>query len=201
MLTLRVPIFHTGRRICRRLAIVALMAAPAAPVMLAQPIQERLVSRHVEVPAISERIDVRPIDDQIGSFAGLKTTATTRIYGVVINEAGTVLPSAGTIIIRNLRDGREVAQSAVDALGQFNIRGIGSGLYMAELVNSSGTILTSSPAFTVGGGEVIQLTPVVPQHSFNGLAHFLNSGTTAAVNSAIAAGVLTVAPLPSVSPE
>jgi hypothetical protein len=201
MLPPHVPIFYTARRICHVISGLAVVTAVVTTVMLAQPLQEQVFGSRVQVPAISERIDIRPIDDQIGSFAGLKSTASTRIYGVVINEVGVVLPSAGIIVIRSLMSGHPVAQTEVDTLGQFAIRGIDSGLYTAELVSSSGKVLTSSPAFTVGVGEVVQLTPVVPQRGFDGLSQLFTSGTTAALISAVSAGVLTVAPLPSVSPE
>ena len=199
----RAQIPHTLRRICRRVPLaVAVVSVLAVPVAVAQqPLQEQILGRRIPVPPIAERIDVRPIEDQVGSFSGLKSPHATRIYGVVINELGVVLPAAGTVIIRSLADGRAVAQTKVDALGQFSIREIDSGMYIAELVNASGSILTSSPAFTVGVGQVVQLTPVVSQHTFGGLAQFLSSGTTSAVNSAITASILTVAPLPPVSPE
>jgi hypothetical protein len=201
MLPPQVPIFHTARRICHVVSGAAVGTVVAATVILAQPLQERILGPRVQVPAISDRIEIRRIEDQIGSFTGLKTTASNRIYGVVINEVGVVLPSAGTIVIRSLMNGTEVAQTAVDPLGQFAVRGIESGLYTAELVNASGNILTSSPAFTVGVGEIVQLTPVVSQRGFDGLSRLFTSGTRSAVVSAISAGVLTVAPLPAVSPE
>jgi len=164
------------------------------------PIQERILGRRIAVPPISERIEVKPIEDEQGSFSAVKSGGASRIYGVVINELGVVLPSSGILLIRSVRDGRPIAQTPVDPLGQFSLRGIDPGLYTAELVNSSGAILTTSPSFTVGLGEAVQLTPVLSQSSIGGLAQILGSSTASAVNSAASAGILAVAPLPPATP-
>jgi hypothetical protein len=200
MLSAAVPKLHS-RRSVRGLLAVLVLAIGAASVVFAQPIQERILGRRMAVPAIAERIQVVKIEDEVGSFSGLPASSATRIQGVVINELGDVVPSAGQVIVRRIADGQVVAETPVDAVGQFSIRGIDSGLYSAELVNSAGAVLTSSSAFTVGLGEIVQLTPVISQHSIGGLAQFLTSGTTSAISSAVTAGVLTVAPPPSTSPE
>ena len=201
----RDPERHSNRHFCQSARIVAALALTVAVLGSAAaaqaPLQERILGRLITVPALSQRVEVRRIENGVGAFSGLRRTAATRIFGIVINEHGLVLPSAGVVLIRSIRDGRAVAHSDVDAQGRFDIRGVDSGLYTAELHNSAGSVLTASPAFTIGAGEVVQLTPVLAQTSFAGLTQFLSSGTASAINSAVAAGVMTVAPLPNVSPE
>jgi hypothetical protein len=156
------------------------------------PIEERILGQRIGVPAINERINISPIQDEVGAFTAPPATTTSRIFGVVINELGLIVPSAGFVLIRSLRDGKIIGQTEVDQLGQFSLPGVDPGLYAAELVNQAGTLLTTSPSFTVGIGEIVQLTPVVSQSSIGGLASLIGNSTAGAVNSAASAGILAI---------
>lgn len=164
------------------------------------PIQERILGQRIDVPPINERINIGPITDGAGAFSATPGISNSRIFGVVINELGVVVPSAGFVIVRSLRDGKVIGQTEVDKLGQFSLPGVDPGLYAAELVNQSGTILTTSPSFTVGVGEIVQLTPVVSEYSLGGLGALVGNSTAGAVNSAVSAGVLAIDAASPISP-
>ena len=186
------------RTLLRTLARTTGILLLAGGTLLAQtrsgrgPIDERIVGQRYDVPPISERITVSPLEDGPGAFTAAPATTASRIFGVVINELGMIVPSAGFVIVRSLRDGKVIGETEVDQLGQFSLPGVSPGLYLAELVNGSGTVITSSPAFTVGVGEIVQLTPVVSSSSTGGLAALLGSTTAGALNAAVNAGVLAV---------
>ena len=171
-------------------------------VMFAQPgpIQERILGQRIGVPPINERINISPIQEGVGAFSAPPAPTASRIFGVVINESGLIVPSAGYVIVRSLRDGKVIGQTQVDPLGQFSLPGVDPGLYAAELVNQAGSLITSSPSFTVGIGEIVQLTPVVSQSSLGGLSTLLGSSTAGAVNSAVSAGVLAIETPVPISP-
>jgi hypothetical protein len=201
MLPLSVPFLHRTRLICRSAAVGVTVAALGAALLAQSPIQERVVGRRIQVPPIAERIEIRPIEHEVGSFQGLKPQPPNRISGIVITDLGDVLPNAGTVIIRSLTSGQAVATAIVDGQGQFAVREVEPGVYTAVLVNDGGDILTSSAAFTVGVDQLVRITAVVPRRSPRGFAHYLTSATTAAVLAAVGAGILTVAPPPPTSPE
>lgn len=164
------------------------------------PLQERILGQRIDVPPINERINIAPINDGSGAFTAPPGISSSRIFGVVINEMGIVVPSAGFVIVRSLRDGKVIGQTEVDKTGQFNMPGVQPGLYAAELVNQSGTVLTSSPSFTVGVGEIVQLTPVVTDTSLGGLSSLMGNSTAGAIDSAVNAGVLAIKTPDPISP-
>lgn len=165
------------------------------------PIEERILGERYTVPPISERITVSPIEEGPGAFAPAPASGSSRIFGVVINDLGLIVPSAGFVIVRNLRDGKVIGQVQVDQLGQFTMPGVGPGLYSAELVNSTGGVITASPSFTVGVGEIVQLTPVVANNSIGGLASLIGNSTAGAVNSAVSGGVIALQTPAPLSPQ
>jgi hypothetical protein len=164
------------------------------------PIQERILGERFNVPPINERINITPITDGTGAFSAAPGVTRSRIFGVVINEIGIVVPSAGFVIVRSLRDGRVIGQAEVDKLGQFSLPGVDPGTYAAELVNQKGVIITTSPSFTVDAGEIVQLTPVVTDPSLGGLAALFGNNTAGAVASAVNAGVLAIDSREPISP-
>jgi hypothetical protein len=185
------------------------LARPAAVILLvggvafAQgpgPIQERILGQRIDVPPINERINISPITDGVGAFSAPPGISSSRIFGVVINELGLIVPSAGYVIVRSLKNGSVTGQTQVDHLGQFSLPGVDPGLYAAELVNQSGTILTTSPSFTVGVGEIVQLTPVVSDTSLGGFGSLVGNSTAGAVDSAVNAGVLAINTPAPISP-
>lgn len=192
----------------RLLAPFLVLTLFSATLVAQGPIDPRVASRLVRVPPISARVTITPVDDQPGAFSTVAGGGMSRIYGIVINELGVVVPDSGQVVVRSLATGRVVAQGQVDSLGQFSIPGLDPGMYSAQLMNSAGGVVTSSPAFTVGIGEVVQLTPVVSSSSIGGLAQVLGNATGGATSSATAAtlqaaanSVPIVAPLVPVSPQ
>lgn len=185
------------------------LARPAAVVLLvgsvafAQgpgPIQERILGQRIDVPPLNERINIAPITEGVGAFSAPPSSSRSRIFGIVINEVGLVVPSAGFVIVRSLMDGKVIGQTEVDAVGQFSLPGVEAGVYAAELVDQSGAVLTTTPSFTVGVGEIVQLTPVVSDTSFGGLASLMGNSTAGTVNSAVNAGVLAMDRAAPISP-
>jgi hypothetical protein len=187
------------RSFARPVAVVLLVGS-AAFAQAPGPLQERILGQRIDVPPINERINIAPINDGTGAFTAPPGINTSRIFGVVINEMGIVVPSAGFVIVRSLRDGKVIGQTEVDKTGQFNLPGVDPGLYAAEVVDPSGSVLASSPSFTVDAGEIVQLTPVVSNSSLSGLTSLMGSSTAGAVNSAVNAGVLALDPRDPISP-
>jgi hypothetical protein len=142
-----------------------------------------------------------PILDEVGSFAALRGSARyAEVIGIVQNQSGTLVPNAGLIRIRSLHTGALAATTQVNELAQFSVRSLVPGLYVAELVGSAGSVLASTPAFSAGAGEVIQVAQTIPVVPVQGLARALRSATSATLSSAAAAGILAVAPGVSVTP-
>lgn len=183
-----------------RPAALVLLVGSVAFAQAPGPLQERILGQRIDVPPINERINIAPINDGSGAFTAPPGISSSRIFGVVINEMGIVVPSAGFVIVRSLRDGKVIGQTEVDKTGQFNMPGVQPGLYAAELVNQSGTVLTSSPSFTVGVGEIVQLTPVVTDTSLGGLSSLMGNSTAGAIDSAVNAGVLAIKTPDPISP-
>ena len=189
---------HQFRRIVR--PSLALLLASGTLSAQPGPMQERITGARIDVPPISERINVGPLDEGSGAFSPLPRSGRSRIFGVVINELGLIVPSAGNIIVRSLGDGAVVGQTPVDSLGQFQLAAVDPGLYAAELVDADGRVITASPSFSVGAGEIVQITPVVAQRALPGLSSLVGSSTAGAVNSAVSAGVLAVQTPAPISP-
>lgn len=190
---------HHFRSLARPAAAILLVGS-AAFAQGTGPLQERILGQRIDVPPINERINIAPIVDGTGAFFAPPGIRSSRIFGVVINEMGVIVPSAGFVVVRSLRHGKVIGQTEVDKLGQFNVPGVEPGLYAAELVNQSGTVLSTSPSFTVGVGEIVQLTPVVSDTSLGGLASLMGDSTAGAVNSAVGAGVLAIETPDPISP-
>jgi hypothetical protein len=189
---------HQFRRVVR-LSLGLLLAGTT---LLAQPgpIQERITGARIDVPPISDRINVGPLDEGLGAFSPMRTSGRSRIFGIVINELGLIVPSAGTIIVRSLGDGTVRGETLVDTSGQFQLAAVDPGLYAAELVDADGRVVTASPSFSVAAGEIVHITPVVAQRSLAGLSSLVGSSTAGAVNSAVSAGVLAVQTPAPISP-
>ena len=113
---------------------------------------------------------LKPIEDSPGAFLPLRgNTRGATIFGVVQNHIGELVPLAGIIRVRSLIDGRIIGEVKVDNLAQFSLRGFDPGLYAAELVDEdTGGIRATTPAFSAGVGEVIQLAPVIPVNPVSG---------------------------------
>jgi hypothetical protein len=140
---------------------------------------------------VLERYRLEPITDSAGAFAGLRSSVKgATIYGIVQNQLGLLLPNAGLVLVRNLRDGGVVAESRVDELAQFAVRGFAPGLYTAELVDVSGGIIATTGSFSAEDGQVIQLAPVIPVSPAGWLSTVVGNATSSAVSSAAGAGVM-----------
>jgi hypothetical protein len=189
---------HTLRSVSRLTgAIVVAGTVGFAQVPAPTP---RIAGQRVDVPPLSERINIRPVTEGPGAFSKPRAARTSRVFGAVINELGFIVPSAGLVVLRSLEDGNIVAQTEVDAFGQFNVPQIAPGLYTADLVDDRGAVLTSSPSFTVGLDEVVQITPVVSQRTDGGLGALLRSGTAGVLYAASSAGVLAIQTPAPISP-
>lgn len=184
-----------------RTALALLLLAATAFAQGRGPIQTRITGQQLHVPPISGRVIVSPIQEGPGAFSAAPAPTVSRIFGVVINELGLIVPAAGVVLVRSLHDGKVVGRIQVDNLGQFSLPGVNPGLYVAELVDGAGSVITSTPSFTVGIGQMVQLTPVVSQSSFGGLASLIGSSTAGTVNSAVSAGVLALETPTPLSPN
>lgn len=142
-----------------------------------------------------------PVLDEAGAFMPLRGTSGIAIFGIVQNHLGQLIPSAGTVILRELLTERIVAQTTVNELAQFSFKGLPGGLYSVELVGQSGAVLASSAAFTAGAGEVIQIAQTIPVLPLDGVAKAVSSATSSAMATAASSGVLAVADAPPLSPS
>ena len=188
----------------RRLALLAVLAMLAAwflgPTLSAQgPLRAKPI---VNAPLSNSPITIEPLDVGSGAFRKLRSNSRAiTVYGIVRNHLGSLVPKAGLVVIRRLDDGRAIATTPVDEHAQFAWRGIDPGMYAAELVDDSGSVIATSAAFTANYGEVIQLAPVIPVSPVSGFSAWLSSATDAAINSANGAGVLAVSSGLPVSPR
>ena len=158
-------------------------------------------ARHVRTAPIEVGRRVgQPILNEVGAFSAMPASRGTTIFGIVQQHTGTLVPNAGLVIIRNLLTGQVMARTTVNELAQFSVRGLPPGLYTAELVNTAGDTIASTPAFTAGVGEVIQLAQTIPVTPLQGVARVASSVTTSALSSAASSGVLAVAAPAATSP-
>jgi len=141
-------------------------------------------------PTVLERLRLEPMDDEPGAFAGLRSSVKgATIYGIVQNQLGVLVPNAGVVMVRDLHDGAIVAITRVDGLAQFVVRGFKPGVYVAELVDTSGGIIATTGAFSAEDGQIIQLAPVVPAAPRGLLATVVGNATRTAVSLAAFAGI------------
>lgn len=144
-------------------------------------------------PLESGRIEGKPLEDTAGAFRGLRrTSGLTRIVGMVMTSNGVIVPSAGVVMLRSLTTGRVVGQVSVDPLGQFGLAGFEPGMYVAEVVDMTGSVIATSPAFTVGLSELVQVAPIIPVNPLTSFAYWAGNGAATAVNTATSAGVIAV---------
>lgn len=168
--------------------------APAPGPTMAQPIRM--------APIQLGRIVPEPMLESTGAFMPLRGSSRgMSVYGIVQNHLGILVPDAGTIVVRDILTGRVVAQTQVNGLAQFSFQGLEPGLYTAELVGNSGAVIASSPAFSAGVGEVIQIAQTIPTVPLQGLGRFASSATSSVVTTAASSGVLAVTEGPAVTPE
>lgn len=153
-------------------------------------------------PVESPRIQGKPILDKPGSFTGVRRESShTRVVGIVLTTHGTVVPAAGIVLLRSLSTGRVVGQVHVDQFGQFALAGFEPGTYVAEIVDAAGSIITTSPAFTVGLSQVVSVAPIIPANPLSSFAYWATNGTATAVNTATNAGVIAVSEGSPTSPK
>jgi hypothetical protein len=165
------------------LGVVVDAQAPPRPAVRFVPPAPIPVGRLVSTPEV----------DVPGSFTGLPGTRTVEIVGVVQNHTGAVVPNAGTIVIRDLFTGAAVGTTPVNGAGQFVIRSLPPGTYAVELVDASGKVVATSPAFTANPGDVIQLAQTVPVVS-DTRDRILQSATRWVLTTAASSGVIALSP-------
>ena len=177
-----------------RLAVLGLCVATGA-VTAQGPDRGQLIRLQPVTPTF-ERLT--PIE----AFEGLRHRRhTATVHGIVQNTRGQLVPEAGTVLVRSLTDGTVSAQVEVDRLAQFTIQNLDPGLYTAELVGRSGSVIATSNAFSAGAGEIIQLAPVVPTEPVSGLLSALGQATSSVVTSAASAGIIATNPGQPVTPQ
>ena len=137
----------------------------------------------------------------MGSFSALRSNSrSVSVFGIVQNHAGALVPNAGRVILRELLTGQVAGTADVNDLAQFSLRTVPPGLYSAELLEPTGRVIASTPAFAAAAGQVIQLAQTIPSLPAQGLARVAASATSNALVSAASSGVLAVAPGASVTP-
>lgn len=160
-----------------------------------------VAARHVRsVPVHVGRLVGAPIMNAVGSFSPVRDTAGVSIFGIVQNHAGALVPNAGVVTIRELLTGRVVGTVRVNELAQFSMHSLPPGLYTAELTGSSGAVIASTPAFSAGVGEVVQISQTIPIAPIGGFARAAASATNSALSAAAGSGVTAVTAGVPVSP-
>lgn len=190
----------TGTR--RIVTAVALAAMIGPPVFVAAQAPMGRGARQVRaVPIqVGRHILGTPILNTAGAFSSLPAARGLTLVGIVQTHAGMPVPDAGTVIVRNLYGGHVAARTPVNGLAQFSVRGLPPGVYTADLLGANGTVLASSPAFTGGAGEVIQLAQTIQTIPLQGVGRVVSSATTSALSTAASSGVLAVSPGAPVTP-
>jgi hypothetical protein len=74
------------------------------------------------------------------------------------------------------------------------------GIYTVELVGPSGTVVTSTAAFSAAAGDVIQISQTIPIAQAQRLARAVYTSTWAAITAAASSGVLAIGPGAYVTP-
>ena len=149
----------------------------------------------VKQPLRGDPIRLPRDERSIGAFVPTSRTTKATVHGIVQNHLGELVPLAGMVVLRSLVTGQAVATAPVDELATFVVKGFEPGVYSAELVSASGSVIASSQSFTAGIGEVIGITPIIPGNTVAGIAQLLNTSsaaTASVVNSAMSAGVLAI---------
>ena len=153
-------------------------------------------------PLPSGRIEVRPFDDTTGAFAGLRRTGLgARVGGTVLTSDGLPAGSVGSVLLRSLVSGRTGDPIPLDPQGQFTLSGVQPGLYVADVVDPGGSLLTSSSAFTVAAGESATIWPVIPARPLSSFAYWTSNSISNALNAAANAGILAGDPPPDATPR
>ncbi|MBA3272114.1 MAG: hypothetical protein H0T71_16540 [Acidobacteria bacterium] len=167
--------------------VVALLVLPGGRALDAQPITV-------------ERFRLNPIVEPVETRGIRASTKGATIYGIIQNQLGAIVPDSGDVRVRDLYDGRVVAETEVNNVAQFVVRGVAAGVYVAELVGDAGAVIATSGSFTAVAGAVIQLPPIVPVAPQGLLPSILGNATSAAISSAASAGILAIDPGQPVSP-
>jgi hypothetical protein len=175
------------------LAGIAIVAAGAA--IYAQTPADVVSARHVRIVPIKKgRLVSNPVLDAPGAFSGLREARGVEILGIVQTHAGVPVPNAGTVVIRELFSGTVAATTQVNDLAQFSLRSVAPGTYSAELLNRSGVVIASSPAFAARLGEIIQIAQTIPAPAAQGAVAMLRSATNAALIAAGSTGITALRP-------
>ena len=122
------------------------------------------------------------------------------VLGIVQDHRGLPVPNAGTVLVRELQTGAVAGRTEVNALAQFNLRGLPPGLYTAELVTPSGTVIASTPAFAATAGQVVQISQTIPSPPVQAFSQMLRTATSAVLSSAASSGVLALRPGAPITP-
>lgn len=170
-------------RIGVMLAVLQAQSIEAQGPVVGSPMQGRAVD--------SRRLQGQRIEDKPGSFLPLRRdTALTRVVGTVLTVEGLIVASAGAALLRNLVDGKVVGPVPVDQMGQFGLAGFAPGLYIAEVVDASGSIIATSPSFTVAYSQLVNVAPIVPAHPVTSFAYWGGNSAATAINTATSAGII-----------
>ena len=83
--------------------------------------------------------------------------ATGTLNGVAQNAQGQALPQY-TVRLRNTQTGQLAGSQTSNATGQFSFVGLNPSDYVVEIVNSTGNIVGTSTAVTVGAGSTVTIS-------------------------------------------
>ena len=180
--------------------MIAVLGGVGAVINAQSP--DSIAARHVrQAPIQVARRVSAPVMDRVGAFSPLpRSSGGAEVFGIVQDTAGALVPNAGTVIVRELLGGIVAATTPVNEAAQFSMRSIPPGLYTAELVGPTGSVIASTAAFSADAGEVIQISQTIPRAPTAGFARAISSVTSAALSMAAGAGVRAVAPGAPVTP-
>jgi hypothetical protein len=118
--------------------------------------------------------------------AELTSRAATIVGNVVDGDDKPI--AAAQLRLRNIVNGRSVAVTRGDQMGQFRFSGVASGSYFVELVDERGRVRGVSATFTVGPAEtystIVRLTAHRAWYS-----DLFSNAALAVVSSAAALGI------------
>ena len=118
-----------------------------------------------------------------------------------LNGNGTVIGTAyradrtpfpdGTIVLRNLQDGRPIATAVTDARGEFRFTSVPRGIYVVELRNKQDQVLSVGEPFFVDDGLAVR-TSVRLRARPPWFSGFFGNAAAAAIAAASSVGITAV---------
>ena len=156
-------------------------------------------SRAASIAAVVLTAALAPAGAQQPPAGSSSPSASTQTPA--LNGTGTVIGTAyradstpysdGTIVLRNLQDGRQLAAVVTDARGEFRFASVPRGIYVVELRNKQDQVLSVGEPFSVEDGLAVR-TSVRLRARPPWFSGFFGNAAAAAIAAASSVGITAV---------